>query len=394
MNIVELAKKQEQYITQLRREFHQHPELSEKEEWTSKRIKEELDKLQIPHEDVPGTYSVIGIINGGQAGKKIAVRADIDALPIQEESDAEYKSKIDGVMHACGHDAHAAMLIGVGMILKEIENTLNGTVYLCFQSGEEIGMGAHEVIDFLESKGGVDECIGLHIWASIKEGTIAIIDGPTMAGGAGVDICIKGQGGHGSRPDLSRDPIKPACDMALKISSIPSNFYDVLDNAVVHVGMIQAGSLPNIFPDEAKIRSGIRYFKLGGGEKIIQKINQIAKGVGEMYDVEVDVQIPASGPPVINHHEPVMRARKLVDGVEGLSLDTKQEPICASDNYAYFLVKYPGFYAFLGAMNEEKGIVWTQHNAKFDIDEKAMRKGYEFMSNYVVDFLNNPSSII
>lgn len=393
MNICEYAKKYEQYIVQLRREFHKHPELSEKEEWTSKRIKEELDKIGVQYEDVPGTYSVVGIINGVRSGMKIAVRADIDALPMQEEGTAEYKSEIDGVMHACGHDAHAAMLIGTAMVLNEIKGTLNGTVYLCFQSGEETGMGAQEIIDFLESKGGVDQFIGLHIWASIQEGTVAILDGPTMAGGAGVDICIKGQGGHGSRPDLSRDPIKPACDMVLKISGIPSNFYDVLDHSVVHVGMIQSGSLPNIFPEEARIRSGIRYFKPGGGENMIQKIKQIAKGVGETYGVEVEVQIPASGPPVVNHHEPVMRARRLVEDVEGLSLDLEQEPICASDNYAYFLLKYPGFYAFLGAMNEEKGIVWTQHNTKFDIDENAMRKGYELMSRYVVDFLGNPSSV-
>jgi metal-dependent amidase/aminoacylase/carboxypeptidase family protein len=175
----------------------------------------------------------------------------------------------------------------------------------------------------------------------------------------------------------------------LKITSIPSNFYDVLDYSVVHVGMIQGGTQGNIFPNQALLRGGFRHFKLEGKKKIMSYIRQIAAGVAETYgvDIEVDDLGDNSAPPVINHHEPIARARALVSQVEGLEIDDRLQPICASDNYGYFLLKYPGFYGFLGAMNEEKGIVWAQHHTRFDIDEAALRKGCEFMCRYALDFL-------
>lgn len=389
MELKEICLKYQEKVTALRREFHMHPELSFVEIKTAQRVREELDAAGITWENVPGTHSVIGIIEGAKPGKTIALRADMDALPMQEESDVPYKSKIDGVMHACGHDAHVAMLLGAGNVLNEYKKNLAGKVLLCFQSGEETGSGALKIIEYLEAHGGVDQFIGLHIWASFKEGTITLLDGPTMAGALGLEITVTGQGGHGSRPDLSRDPIKAACDLVLKISSIPSNFYDVLDHSVVHVGSIQAGSLGNIFPDKALIKCGCRYFKKGGADKIMEVMYNMAEGVGKAYNVEIEVRITGSAPSVINSSEAVMRARNILSQVDGLVLDADQQPICASDDYAYYLQKYPGFYGFLGAMNEAKGIVWTQHNTKFDIDEAALKKGYEFMSCYAADFLKS-----
>jgi amidohydrolase len=365
-----------------------HPELSLKEVWTSAKIKEELAGMGIPSEIIPGTHSLVGVVEGVAPGKTVALRADIDALPMQEENDVSYKSRVDGAMHACGHDAHIAMLLGAASVLNELRTSFKGKVMLCFQSAEEIGFGASEVIDYLESKGGVDQVIALHIWASIKEGTIMLLDGPTMAGVAGFEINVKGQGGHASRPDLANEPIKPACDLVLKITSIPSNFYDVLDHSVVHVGMIQGGTQGNIFPNQAFLRGGYRFFKPEGKERIMTHIKSIAAGVAQAYNVDLQVDyLGGSCPPVINHHEPIARARNLVSQVECLKVDDTLQPICASDNYAYFLLKYPGFYGFLGAMNEEKGIIWTQHNTRFDIDEAALRKGYEFMCRYALNFL-------
>lgn len=388
MDLKQLCMQQEEKMIALRREFHMHPELSFVEVRTAERVREELSKADIPWENVPDTYSVIGIIEGGQPGKTIALRADMDALPMQEETNAPYKSTIDGVMHACGHDAHVAMLLGAALVLNQVKESLKGKVLLCFQSGEETGSGSLKIIEYLEQKGGVDQLIGQHIWASIKEGTVAILDGSTMAGAMGLEIVISGQGGHGSRPDLSRDPIKPACDLVLKLSSIPSNFYDVLDHSVVHVGMIQSGTLGNIFPDNALIRCGFRYFKDGGGEKILELIERIAGGVAETYGVKTEIKVIGMTPPVINNHDSVLRAREVVSQIEGLEVDLAQEPICASEDFAYYMKKFPGFFAFLGGMNEEKGIVWTQHNTKFDIDEAALRKGCELLSRYTADFLS------
>ncbi|MDR3231452.1 MAG: amidohydrolase [Synergistaceae bacterium] len=388
MDVSQICQKYEKEVIEWRREFHMHPELSLQEAWTSNRIKEELNELGIPFETVAGTHGFVGVVEGARPGKTIALRADMDALPMLEENDAPYKSRIDGAMHACGHDAHVAMLLGAGAVLRELRASFKGKILLCFQSAEEIAAGASELIDYLESGGGVDQVIALHVWADIEAGKILLLDGPAMAGAVGMEICVKGRGGHASRPDLARDPIKPACEMVLKMASIPSNFYDVLDHSVVYFGKIQGGTMGNIFPDQATISGGCRFFRAEGKEAIVAHARRIAEGVARAWDVEIEVKTPrASLPPVVNHHQPVLRARELVSLVEGLTLDETDRPLCASDNYANFLLKYPGFYGFLGARNEDKGIVWTQHNTRFDVDETILRKGYEFMCRYALDFL-------
>ncbi|GHT00324.1 amidohydrolase [Synergistales bacterium] len=387
-DIARACQKCEQKIIDWRREFHANPEISYQEIWTSGRVKEELDKMNIPYDTLPDSLGLVARIEGPTPGKTIALRADMDALPVQEESDAPYKSRVDGKMHACGHDAHMAMLLGAALVLSEFRSSLKGKVFLCFQSAEEHGGGHAEISKYLDDNGGVNRIAGLHIWASIKEGTIMLLDGPAMAGASSFRIQVKGRGGHASRPDLAKDPIKPACEIVSKISSIPSNFYDVLDHCVIHVGKIQGGTMSNIFPDTALIEGGIRFFKMDGWGKIMSHIERIAEGIAKANDVEVDVkELYQIVPPVINHSVAVAEARELVSQVEGLELTTG-EPMCAAEPYGYFLQKYPGFFGFLGAMNEEKGIVWAQHNARFDIDETALRKGCEFMCRCALDFLS------
>lgn len=386
--IHELARKYESYIIEQRRIFHQYPEVSLKEEKTSQRIRAELDKMGIPYEELPPNHGLVATIKGGKPGDKmIGVRADIDALPVTEECDVSYKSKIEGVMHACGHDAHIAMLLGVARVLTDYRENLAGTVKLIFQSAEEIGLGYQEVLDYLDRTGGVDRLIGLHIWGTLPEGEILLIPGSVFAGGSGFTITVKGQGGHGARPDLTRDPIKAACDMVLKMASIPSNMYDVLDHSVVSSCKIESGTLGNIFPDTATILGTTRYYKDGGGEKLIEHINRIGKGVGIAYDVDIDVQIRGGIPPVYNQPELIPRARELVDEIEGLKVSPQQDPICAGDNFGCLLHRYPGFYGVLGAENKEIGCSWPQHNTKFNVDESALRKGCEFMASYVADYL-------
>lgn len=388
MKMNELSKKYEDYVIGLRRELHMYPEISYEEKETNLVIKRELDSMNIPYEDVGDGYSLIAEIKCSEEGKSIGVRADIDALPMQELTDCSYKSKIDGVMHACGHDAHIAMLLGTAKVLSEIKDKLKGTIYLCFQSAEEIGKGAEPIINALNKKGGVSEFIGLHIWSLIDSGKIALIDGPVMAGVQSFEVKITGQGGHASRPDLCKDPVKPACDLALKLSSIPGNFYDALDNSVVHVGMVKAGTKSNIFPDDALITGGCRFYKDGGAEKIFSQIKRMAEGTALTYGVEAEVFDISLTPPTINHHEQVMKARKIVEQMDGLELDLEQERLAASDNFGTYLQSYPGFYGLLGAMNKEKGVIWPHHNSKFNLDEDVFVKGVEFFANYVYEFLS------
>lgn len=386
MEIKNLFDDYENEIIENRRWFHQHPEVSLKERETSEKIKEELDKMGISYEDLPPNYGVVATIKGGRPGRTLAIRADIDALPVKEETGLPFSSQYEGVMHACGHDAHAAMLLGAAKVLNEIKEELSGTVKCVFQVAEEIGLGYREVLDYFESIGGVDGVIGLHIWSAIPEGQILLYPGAVFAGGLGYHITVRGKGGHGARPDLTHDPIKAACDLVLKITSIPSNFYDVLDHSVVNVGKIEAGTLGNIIPAEAHLAGGIRWYKPGGDKAIMVRLQEMAKGVGMIHNVECEVTVDGGVIPVMNNLEMIAQAKKLLPAVEGLREADQTDPICAGDNYGYIINEYPGFYGILGAGKPDTEI-FPQHHCKFDLDEKAFRKGAEFMVRYAIDFL-------
>lgn len=384
MNLSDITLKIENYIIEMRREFHMYPELSYKEERTSKRVGEELDKMGVSYELVQPNI-VIATIKGSQKGKTIGVRADMDALPMKEESDVLYKSRVENVMHSCGHDAHTAMLLGVAHVLNEVKEELKGTVKLIFQVAEEVGGGVKEITEHLNSIGGLDRLIGLHVWADIESGFISVEHGARMAGGIFWEIEVKGKGGHGSRPDKVKDPIKAACDILLQISSIPANRYNALEPCVVSPGMIHGGTALNVIPDTVKLAGTIRYFSYEGEEKLQELVKNIAENTAKSYGVEAECLFYGHVIPVINDEESVALAKKVVTKMDGLELDAF-EPICACDCFGYLLQKYPGCYCYLGIKNSEKGIVYPQHHSMFDIDESAMRLGCEFICQYVIDF--------
>ncbi len=386
MDVKKLYDEQEAYIIEMRRWFHRHPEVSLQEKNTSAKIREELENMGIPYVELKPNYGIVATIQGGGQGKTIALRADIDALPVKEETGLVFQSENEGVMHACGHDAHIAMLLGAAKVLNEMKEELNGTVRCVFQVAEETGFGYQEVLDYFDSTGGVDAVAGLHIWSDVPEGEILLLPGSIFAGGVGYTVHIHGQGGHGGRPDLVKDPIKAACEMVLKFASIPSNFYDVLDHSVVNVGKIEAGTLGNIFPSEALIKGGFRWYKQGGDKIILEKMHQIAAGVGTIYGVEAEITLDGGVIPVSNNGEMIAQAKALVPEVEGLKLSAQTDPICAGDNFGYILDKYPGFYGVLGAGKPGEK-VYPQHHCKFDLDERSFRKGSEFMARYAIAFL-------
>ena len=388
MNIRNLYDQSESWMIELRRWFHRHPELSLQEKETSGKIQEELTKLGIPYQVLAPNYGIVATIQGSRPGKKIVLRADIDALPVTEETGLSFASEHPGVMHACGHDAHAAMLLGAARILQENKDELCGTVICLFQVAEETGFGYKEALDHFDSIGGVDGVIGLHIWSAVPEGEIVLLPGSIFAGGKGYDLKVKGQGGHGGRPDLVNDPIKTACEMVLKFASIPTNFYDVLDHSVVNVGKIEAGTIGNVFPSEANIYGGFRWYKTGGDELILEKMHQIAKGVCQIYGTDYELIVRGGVPPVVNQADMIARARELVADVPGLNVSPQTEPICAGDNFGYILQKYPGFYGVLGA-GKKGETIYPQHHCKFDVDESALRKGSEFMTRFAIDFLDS-----
>lgn len=385
MRFKQRAKECEGYIIGLRRDFHANPELSFKEVRTAQVVCDELERLGIRY--VRLEHGVVGHIIGKEGGRSIALRADMDALPIEEENVVSYASNNAGVMHACGHDGHTAMLLGAAKLLAEARDQLKGEVYLCFQAAEEVGGGALEIIEYLDSQGGVDEAIACHLWADIPAGDISVVKGPRMAGGSGFTIEVFGRGGHGSRPDLAIDPLKPAASILLALSAIPSNRYKAIEPMVVHVGQFTGGTMGNIFPQKAVMAGGIRVFSEEGERVAKELVSEIVENCAKMYGAKGKVSFRRGIPIVNNDAVAVKRAEATLGKLNCFNM-VDFEQICASENFGEFVKKYTGLMAFIGVRNEEKGICFGQHHPKFDIDEDVLWRGTAFLAQYTVDFLD------
>lgn len=386
MNYKELAQSVEQYAIDMRRHFHMYPEVSLQEEKTSARICEELEAMGIPY-DVVGNRNVVGRIECGE-GKKIAIRADIDALPMQEEIEWEYKSKIDGVMHACGHDAHAACLLATAKALLQVKDQLPGTIYLCFQVAEEIsGGGPEAIVAYLQERGGVDQVFSTHITPSMPTGVIGVKKQAMFAGNCKWKLVVTGQGGHGSRPDNAIDPIRPAAQILGQIVSIPSNRHDPFSTCVISPCMFNAGTAYNIIPNTATIEGNMRYFKIEDMDILIDKMRVMAQGTAAAYGATAEVSYDFFTPPVVNHDKPVDRALAVAKelGLYGVEI---AQPIMGSDDYSHFTAAFDGFYSFFGAQSNMPGAINNAHNSHFFLDESAFAKIVEFFIAYTDKYLH------
>ena len=386
MTVKELITKYEPYMVEMRRELHQHPEISLQEEWTSARICQELESAGIFYR-VVGHRNVVGVVDSGKPGRSIAIRADFDALPMDELVDLPYKSKIKGAMHSCGHDAHTATLLGCGKVLNDLKDSFNGKVYLCFQIAEEVGAGADEIVAYLKEQGGVDEAIAVHVLGAEEVGTMVLPDGAMYAGNMGFKVTVKGVGGHGSRPDLAVDPLRPACDILLKIQAIPVNRHDPFETVVISPCMINGGTKNNIIPEACEIEGNIRFFRVGEGEELVGEIARMAEQIAAAYGATVEVSHNSMALyPVVNIAESAQRGRALAKEL-GLTVLAPPNPNLASDNFADFLQAFGGFYASFGAHSHRPGTSGNHHNPTFDMDEAAMPLWGEFLAEYAYRFL-------
>ena len=384
-NIHEDAKKYEEYVIGLRQEFHRHPELSDQEVWTSGRICEELDKMGIPYTRVAGT-NVVGLIDTGRPGKTIAFRGDIDALPVHEEANVPFKSEIDGLMHACGHDSHAAMVLGAARILNDHKDELSGKIYVCFQKGEEVGIGARDIVEYLKEQGGVDKAFGLHIAANLPTGFISLTEGPSMAGACNWQVVVKGKGGHGSMPYASIDPIKPLAEILLRITSLMVNRMDTLEPIVVSPCYFHAGTADNIIPETAEMRGTIRYFKEEALDRTLELVEQISRDIAASYDATATLTYSrGKSIPVDNDAASIVAAREVVENIDGLTA-IQAPKLMGSDNFADFVHAFPGFYCFMGAGFDGPDGSLPNHHPRFTLDETAFRLGVEFLTGCAVKF--------
>lgn len=386
MNINELSKRYKQYTVDLRREFHMYPELSMHEERTAQRIKEELDKMGIPHVSMAGT-GVLATIQGNGSGKTIALRADTDALEITEKNDVPYKSRNEGIMHACGHDSHTAMLLGAAKVLCDVRDKLNGTVKLLFQPGEEVAQGAKGMIE-AGALEGVDEVFGMHVMGNLPAGKMAIGSGARMASCDMFRITVKGKGGHGSMPHLSVDAVVAASAIVMNLQAVASREVSPMDTVVVSVGKLNSGTRWNIIADEAVLEGTTRSFSHEVRGKLAETIERIAKSTAAAYRAEAELEYNYLSSPTINNEISTERARRSIEKIMSKDSIVEMPKQAGSEDFSEYLAKVPGTFVMVGTANAEKDTCYVNHHPKFDIDEDMLEYGVALHVQYAIDYLN------
>lgn len=384
MKIQEVASKYEKYQVEMRRYFHQYPEVSEKEYETSKAIKAELDKMGIPWVPCGLETGVLGTIKGSKPGKTILLRADIDALSVEETTGAEYASKNPGVMHACGHDCHISMLLTAAHILNDMKDELCGTVKLAFQPAEEVAMGAKSMIEHGALEG-VDAAFGIHIWSDVPAGHISCSDGPRMASTDQFKIDIKGKGCHGAAPHQGIDAVVVATAVINNLQAMVSRQTAPLEPIVVTVGKVEAGTRWNVVAENAHLEGTTRCFSQEVWDAIPEMMEKIVKNTSAAFGAEVSVSFDRLTPPTINDVGMAALTRAAADKIMGEGAAIDSPAIMGGEDFAFYGQRVPAAIALLGGGNEVCGAVWPQHSGNFCIDESVLIKGAMLYAQVAMD---------
>ncbi len=380
--IRQLAKQYAPETIDIRRHLHAHPELSYKEFETSAFVQEKLKDLGIPFE-IKATTGVVGIIKGKNPGKRvIALRADMDALPIKEENSVSYKSQNEGVMHACGHDAHTSILLGASKILYELKSEWEGTIKLIFQPGEERNPGGASLL----IKEGVlhdpkpQAIFGLHVHPGLEIGKFSFRGGPSMASADEIFITVKGKGGHAASPHLTTDTILVASHIVVALQQVISRNKNPFIPSVLTISSFQGGYTTNVIPSEVKLMGTFRTIDETWRFQAHKHIHRICKGIAQSMGAEIDVLVDV-GYPVVNNDEilyPI--ARKKAEEFAGTDNVEETEVRMGAEDFGYYTQEIPGCFYRLGVMNVAKGITSMVHTPTFNIDESAIEKGMGMMA--------------
>lgn len=391
-NLLDQAQEIAGWIIELRRNIHRRPELSYHENETASLVATHLSKLGLEVDEGIGGNGVVGTLRGASSGKTVALRADIDALPINELVDVPFKSQYDDKMHACGHDGHTSILLGAAKILTKLQSEIHGNIKFIFQPAEESPPkgGAKEMIkDKVLENPAVDAIFGLHIWPDLPSGQVGLMDGPIMAAPDRVSITIQGEGGHGAAPHQSHDTIVTSAQVILALQTLISRKINPLKPAVLSICKVNAGSAYNILPDEVHLEGTTRYFDKEIGSYIEKQIRQIVEEICASNDCAYELNYQYGFPPTVNN--PAMTT--LVEQAAGQVLGEHQvirveEPSMTGEDFSYFLQERPGCFFWLGTRNTEKGIVHPLHSARFKIDEDILPMGTAVMTNIALEFLS------
>lgn len=382
------------YTVALRRDLHMHPELGFHEIRTAGIVAKELDALGIEVRKGVGKTGVVGLLEGARPGPTVLLRFDMDALPIQEETGAEYASKTPGLMHACGHDGHTAIGLTVARILHAHREDFAGTLKLCFQPCEEglgdEGTGGNEAMirDGVLESPRVERTLALHLWNERPLGWLGIGAGPVMAGAELFTMKITGRGGHGAAPHLTNDPIVAAAQIVGALQTITARNVPPLQAAVVSVTTIRSGTAFNVIPQQAELSGTIRTFEPAVRARVLERFGEIATGIGKAMGCDVEIESKRVTPAVINATSIAAQAQDVARRILPESeLDTTGYTTMGAEDMAFMQEKVPGCYLFVGSSNAVRHLDYGHHHPKFDFDEQALPRAVALMAGIAADLL-------
>jgi amidohydrolase len=390
------AKSLFEYTQGLRRDLHIHPELGFQEFRTSGIVAKELESLGLEVTKGIGKTGVVGLLEGSRPGPTLLLRFDMDALPITEETGAEYASQNKGIMHACGHDGHTAIGLTVARMLHQHRQELAGTIKFCFQpseegtNGEEVGGAEMMLRDGVLDSPKVDMSLALHLWNEKPLGWLGVAGGPVMAGAEIFSVAITGRGGHGAIPQQAIDPVVAAAQIVSALQTIVSRNVAPLETAVVSVTTLQAGTAFNVIPQTAQLTGTIRTFDPDVRQTIVRRFEQIARGVGEALGCQVEVEIKRMTPALINDESLASTVKVAAQRVlAGSDLDTSGYFTMGAEDMAFMQEKIPGCYFFVGSNDKARHLDYGHHHPKFDFNEGALIRASALMASAAMDVLNS-----
>ena len=378
-------------LVAVRRDLHQHPELGFEEVRTSGIVAAKLRALGLEPHTAVGRTGVTALVRGGRPGRTVLLRADMDALPIEEENDTPYRSQSPGRMHACGHDCHVSILLAVAARLVAEAPTLPGQVLLVFQPAEELGgsKGGAEamILDGVLDEPKPDAAFGLHVWQDLPLGVVGVTDGPWMAAVDEFTVTVKGRGAHAAMPQASVDPVVCLAQMVTALQTIAARNTDPFAQVVVSVTQLRAGTAFNIIPETAWMNGTVRVFDPELWARLPGLFERIVQGVAQAYGCEVAVHYGRGNQPTVNDAAMCRYAREAARAVVGDANLRDDVRTMGGEDFAAFLARVPGAFIAVGSRNEARGLVWDHHHPRFDVDEGVLRIGAEVLLRTTLGYL-------
>jgi amidohydrolase len=371
-----------------RRDFHQHPEIAFEEVRTAGIVAQTLSDLGLEVQTGVGKTGVVAVLDGDQPGPTVMVRADMDALPVNEQNEVDYRSQTPNRMHACGHDGHTTIALAAARMLSAQRAEIHGRVKFVFQPAEEIGLGAKAMInDGVLTSPTPEVTLGLHLWNELPFGEVAVTPGPFMAGCDVFTLQVKGRGGHAGMPDKTADPVLATAHIITALQSIVSRNVSPLDTAVVSVTQLQGSDAPNIIPDQVTVRGTFRTTSHETRALVVKRAQEIIHGTAEMMGCTASLEIEQLSPPVVNDASVARRIKQVFTQVAPELHYREDVRTMAAEDVSFFLEQAPGLYFFVGSADANRGLNYPHHHPRFDFDEEALVVGASLLASAVASYV-------